>query len=88
MNNQFLLGLQLARLDFWVNKKKYNVSIQFWGDGDNNVYIVKEDVEVAVFGGCDTAYEAIDKTVTWFEKSNPSIKYPNELGGANIDLPD
>jgi len=48
---------------------KYQISIQFWGDENTNVYIEKDDVDLIDFGGL-TPFEAIDKTVEYLDKIN------------------
>jgi hypothetical protein len=57
----------------------YEFSFQFWGEGQNNVYINKDDVEVASYGGENTAKEIMERTLEWCEKANPRIKYPSGL---------
>lgn len=43
---------------FWseLNKYagKYQFSFQFWGEGNNNVYIMKDDVDLFDTGGLET----------------------------------
>lgn len=48
---------------------KYQVSIQFWGDGNTNVYIEKDDVDLTDFGGYNPL-EAIEKTLEYLNKIN------------------
>ena len=48
---------------------KYEISIQFWGDGNTNVFIAKDGVELTDFGGL-TPFEAIGKTVGYLDKIN------------------
>ncbi len=61
------------KIEFWT--KRYEFSFQFWGSGNNNVYINKDDVEVASFGGEDSIQDILVMTIQWCEKSNPRIKY-------------
>jgi hypothetical protein len=65
----------IARIEFWT--KRYEFSFQFWGDGNNNVFINKDDVEVASFGGDKTIHEILKRALDWCEKVNPKIKYPD-----------
>lgn len=48
---------------------KYEISIQFWGDSNTNVFIAKDGVELTDFGGLDPA-EAIEKTVEYLDRIN------------------
>ncbi len=62
------------KIEFW--SKKYEFSFQFWGEGQNNVYINKDFVEIASFGGKKTIDDIFKKVIEWCEKANPRIKYP------------
>jgi hypothetical protein len=73
------LGSMIKRLEFWTKERRYEFSFQFWGDGQNNVYINRDDVEVASFGGETNVYEILERTLEWCEKSNPRIKYPDNI---------
>lgn len=72
-----MIGLLIARIEFWT--KQYQFSFQFWGEDNNNVYIQRDDVEIASFGGEETIMEILERTLDWCEKSNPGKKYPAEL---------
>jgi hypothetical protein len=48
---------------------KYQISIQFWGEGYTNVFIEKDGVELTDFGGLNSS-EAIAKTVEYLDKIN------------------
>lgn len=48
---------------------KYQISIQFWGNGDTNVFIAKDGIDLYDFGGLDPA-EAIAKTVEYLDRIN------------------
>ena len=64
----------IQKIDFWT-KDQYEISFQFWGDGNNNVFINREGVEIASFGGRNSIDEIINDTILWCEKSNPGKKY-------------
>lgn len=48
---------------------KYQISIQFWGESDTNVFIMKDGIELTDFGGLDPV-EAIAKTVEYLDRIN------------------
>jgi hypothetical protein len=80
------VGLLLTKIEFWAFQ--YDISFQFWGAGDNNVFINRGDVEIGSFGGFETIKDVLEKTVEWCEKANPRIKYPLSIIGSPIDLPE
>ncbi len=47
----------------------YEISIQFWGESNTNVFIAKDGIELTDFGGLDPA-EAIAKTVEYLDRIN------------------
>lgn len=75
------IGREIAKLQFWSGR--YDISIQFWGAGNNNVYVSKDDVEIYVSGGCESPLEAISKVNEWAERSNPRLKYPEGIQISN-----
>lgn len=79
-----LIGIYLSKIDFWSHKKGYKFSFQFWGENNNNVYIDKEDVEIASFGGEDTPLQILTRACLWAEQANPRIKYPSHLEISNF----
>lgn len=79
-------GISLNRVEFWAYQ--YDFSFQFWGPGQNNVFINRDDVEIHSSGGFDTVMEMFDYVIEWCEKANPKVKYPKCLGRVDIDLPD
>ena len=48
---------------------KYEITIQFWGESDTNVFIAKDGTELTDFGGLDPE-EAIEKTVKYLDRIN------------------
>lgn len=80
-SGQAILGVLLSRIEFW--SQRYEFSFQFWGENNNNVFINKDFVEIASFGGEGTILEILERTLAWCEKSNPRIKYPSYLAAAN-----
>ena len=59
---------------FWseLNKYagKYQFSFQFLGEGNNNVYIMKDDVDLFDTGGLDTPREALKVALEYIYKIN------------------
>jgi hypothetical protein len=65
----------LEKIEFWT--KQYEFSFQFWGEGNNNVFINRDGIEIASFGGENSIKDILKLTIDWCEKANPSkIKYP------------
>jgi hypothetical protein len=48
---------------------KYEISIQFWGDSNTNVFIAKDGIDLYDFGGLDPS-EAIAKIVEYLDRIN------------------
>jgi len=82
----FWNGISLNKVEFWAYQ--YDFSFQFWGPGNNNVFINRDDVEVHSSWGFDTVIEMFDYVIKWCEKANPSVMYPISIAGKEIDLPD
>jgi hypothetical protein len=80
------VGMLLTKIEFWAHH--YDFSFQFWGPGNNNVFINKHSVELTSTGGYDTIEELFEFVLQWCEKANPGIKYPEVIIGKPIDLPD
>jgi hypothetical protein len=54
---------------------KYEISFQFWGDGNNNVFINKDDVEIASFGGENTPEEIMVRALEYLDRINRKPTY-------------
>jgi hypothetical protein len=80
------LGILMGRVEFWSNK--YDISIQFWGTGNVNVFIENGSVELYSFGGCETILDAAIEIIRWCEKANPRVKYPTFLAPPSGDIVD
>lgn len=63
----------LQKIEYWT--KQYEFSFQFWGEGNNNVFINRGYVEIASFGGGDSINEILEDTIAWCEKANPRFNY-------------
>lgn len=77
LSEHAISGVLAAKVEFW--SKRYQFSFQFWGKGNNNVFIQKDSVEIKSFGGRETMREIFQDTVAWCEKANPRIKYPSDV---------
>lgn len=52
---------------------KYDITIQMY-DGDFNIYISKNDINLYCPGGYEDLWEAIQDALNWLNKVNPSPK--------------
>lgn len=48
---------------------KYEITIQFWGEADTNVFIAKDGIDIHDFGGLDPQ-TAIEQTVKYLNRIN------------------
>jgi len=48
----------------------YQFSFQFWGHGNNNVFIMKGDVDLFDTGGLDAPIDALQAALTYIYKIN------------------
>lgn len=53
---------------------KYYISIQFWGQGNYNIFIEKDNIDLLSAGGFDTPNEAIDTVLNYLDKINSKTK--------------
>lgn len=58
----------IKEIERW--SQKYDFSFQFWGEGYNNVYISKDDVDLYDTGGYETVEEVIKVTLNWIYRVN------------------
>lgn len=49
--------------------EKYEISIQYWGNNNTNVFISKGGIDLVDFGGLNPS-EAIQKTVEYLDRIN------------------
>lgn len=49
---------------------KYEFTFQFWGAGNNNVYITKDGTDLADFGGFESIETVLIKTLEYLYKIN------------------
>jgi len=61
--------LVLSEIEKWA--KVYEFSFQFWGEGNNNVFISKDDVELDSTGGYETPLEVMKEALRYIYKINP-----------------
>ena len=79
--NWMLIGREMTKIMFWT--QRYNFSFQFWGVDNNNVYIERDGVDIADFGGEATPMEIMQRTVKWCEEHSPGMKYPKGIEISN-----
>jgi len=60
----------LKEIERWAGI--YEFSFQFWGKDNNNVYINKDDVELASFGGEKDIHTILVRVVQYLRKINPN----------------
>jgi hypothetical protein len=66
--NAIYVGVAMSNLNEYMGK--YQISFQFWGEGNNNVFIEKDGVPLHETGGYDTPYSAITDAVRYLDKIN------------------
>lgn len=49
----------------------YDFSFQFWGEGNMNVFIAKDGIDITSFGGEDTIEAIMQRTLAWIAEKNP-----------------
>lgn len=49
---------------------RYCISFQFWGSGNNNVYIEKDGVELYSAGGEETPFDIMTIALNYLDKIN------------------
>jgi len=59
----------LNDIDYWTSK--YEIHFQFRGDGENNVFISKNDVNLYSNGGLDKPIDAMKDALKYINKVNP-----------------
>lgn len=64
----------LDKIEEWSSV--YEFSFQFWGAGNNNVFIEKASIELYSTGGKDTVKDALQEAYDWIKKQNPNKKHP------------
>jgi hypothetical protein len=65
---------------------RYQFTFQFWGEGNNNVFIDKDDVDIYNTGGYDTPEEVMEAAIEFLDKINryqplPPIEPPQTKEG-------
>jgi len=58
----------LKEIEKW--SEHYDFSFQFWGKGQNNVYIERDGVELQSFGGEETIEDILKIALDWIKKVN------------------
>jgi len=58
----------IQAIEKWSNI--YQFSFQFWGKGNNNVYIYKDHIEIYDSGGHETPMRAINDALQYIKRIN------------------
>jgi len=66
----------VAEIDKW--SKEYEFQFQFWGSGNNSVFICKGHVELISFGCEDTVKDILKTAVDWVHSKNRKGTKPTE----------
>lgn len=77
-----IIGREMTKIQFW--SAYYDFSFQFWGEDNNNVYVSRDSIDIADFGGEETPLDIIKRVIAWCEKTNPSVTYPAGIEVSNI----
>lgn len=68
VNDSLLIGVQLKALSEYMGK--YSISFQFWGDGNNNAFVEKDNIELYSGGGFDTPLEVVTNVLEYLDRIN------------------
>jgi len=49
---------------------KYEFSFQFWGEGNNNIYIMKDDVDLYSSGQHETIKDCLEDALKYLDRIN------------------
>lgn len=63
-----IAGVLLDEIEHF--SEKYQISFQFWGPDNNNVYISKDHVELTSFGGRETINDILIVTLEYLRRIN------------------
>ncbi|MEI2271854.1 hypothetical protein OHD16_06835 [Sphingobacterium sp. ML3W] len=70
-NNEIKKALHpFDRLEEWSNKYDFQVQIY---DGDYNIYVEKDGVDLYSIGGEKTLKDAVDRIIEWIERVNRKV---------------
>lgn len=64
----------LGEIEKW--SEKYEFSFQFWGEGNMNVFIYKDGIELFCAGGRNTVYEILTEAMNFVRKINKEATLP------------
>lgn len=74
-NSPIALGLVLAELYKYMGR--YDITFQFWGEGNNNVWVEKGGVELYHSGSNKDPLSAINDALSYLNKVNKITKETN-----------
>lgn len=58
----------IKRIEHYAEKYEFN--FQFWGEGNNNIYIIKDDVALYDSGGHETIKDCLEDTLKYLDRIN------------------
>lgn len=70
INTLLQINKNLLFLDLNKWSKIYDFNFQFWGEGNNNVFIYKNDIEIFSSGDNECVQESIYKALNFINKIN------------------
>lgn len=70
MNSEQLYRVIKAHCAIEQYAGKYEISFQFWGDGFNQCFVNKDDVEMFSGGQFEKPIDAMEAAVNWLKKVN------------------
>lgn len=74
VNNSVMSGIAIKQLSPYMGK--YELTFQFWGADNNNVFIEKDGIELYDSGGFATPYEAMADALKYLERVSPGMSIP------------
>jgi len=58
----------MQEIEKW--SEKYQFSFQFWGAGNNNCFLYKDEVEISSFGGDESIEDILKRTLSYIYRIN------------------
>lgn len=59
----------MQRIQHYANNG-WEINVQIWGDGENNIYVSKGDVDMWSDGGCETMEKALESALHYLDRVN------------------
>lgn len=74
-NNPVSIGIVLTELYKYMGR--YDITFQFWGEGNNNVWVEKGGIELYHSGGNKDPLTAMNEALSYLKKVNNQKKETN-----------